>query len=988
MMASRKRRDLEERILEVSRILRASAVTPPLLDTGKWLGRLMAWAMRSESFRTNLLRFIDVLPSLSSDALVAQTLREYFGDRGDAPLLIRQGVRRIAASFPEVSGRLIRNGAERIGRHFIAGKGPADAVAALHGLWTEGAAHSVDLLGEAVLSDKEAAEYVRRYVELIRVLGTEASGWRADPLLERDDRGSLPRLSISLKISSFDSQLDPVDWDGSIRRVKEGVRPVIGEAVRAGASVCFDMEHHHLKGLTLSAFKAVLEEFPEYHHAGIALQAYLRDSAKDLRDLMDWARQRKRPVTIRLVKGAYWDYETVVNRQRGWPVPVFLDKAGTDRNFEELTEVLLSGGPFVRPAVATHNMRSIANAIAISGQRGLSKESFEFQMLYGMAGPFLNTLRQMGYRVRVYSPVGELIPGMAYLVRRLLENTSNESFFRKFFAERAALDDLLKPPAPGRKRYSAGPSVEGFRNEPLLDFSLEENRRRMQDSLREVKGGFSIRHPLIIAGEEFVTPAEIRSVNPADTREVVGIVSAATSKEADLAVASARSAWNAWKKTPPDTRAGYLFAAAGEMRKERFDLAALEVYEVGKTWKDADGDVAEAIDYLEYYGMQMKRLAAPPYLGDYPGEQNEYGYVPRGIGVVISPWNFPLAIATGMVSASLVTGNCVIFKPSGLSPVIGAHLCRIFGRAGLPPGVLQFLPGPGGEVGAHLAAHPGVDFIAFTGSKEVGLRIVQLAGETRPGQRNVKKVIAEMGGKNAVIVDETADLDEAVRGVLESSLGFQGQKCSACSRVIIVGDAFDPFCSRLTDAMESIRIGPPERPDTFMGPVIDDNALKKIRGYIEQGSREATVLLSREASMAGHFIGPAIFTGLHEGSSLLQEEIFGPVLSVLRAGDMDEAIRIANSVPYALTGGIFSRSPGSIRKAREDFRAGNLYINRKITGALVGRQPFGGFGMSGVGTKAGGPDYLLHFMHPRSVSENTLRRGFAPDARPHRNGPK
>ncbi|HXX53113.1 MAG TPA: aldehyde dehydrogenase family protein, partial [Thermodesulfovibrionales bacterium] len=448
-------------------------------------------------------------------------------------------------------------------------------------------------------------------------------------------------------------------------------------------------------------------------------------------------------------------------------------------------------------------------------------------------------------------------------------------------------------------------------------------------------------------------------------------------KEAERAVEESKKAWNLWRQKLPRERADYLFRSAEEMRKLRSELIALEIYEVGKTWKDADGDVNEAIDYCEYYAREMIRLGAPVRLGDYPGEENEYHYEPRGIGVVISPWNLPLAIPAGMISAGIVAGNCVIFKPSSLSPVLGWKLAEIFRAAGIPPGVLQFLPGSGDEVGEYLVSHPGIDFIAFTGSKDVGLDIVKRAGEVRAGQRSIKRVIAEMGGKNAVIVDETADMDEAVTGVLESWLGYQGQKCSACSRVIVIGDVYAQFCGRLMEAAEGIRIGPPEDPGTFMGPVINEAAMKKVARYIDAGVKEGKPILLRKAEGEGYFIGPAMFGDIDAGAPLVQEEIFGPVLAVIRAWDMDEAIDIANSSYYALTGGIFSRSPGNIGKAKKKFRVGNLYINRKITGALVGRQPFGGSGMSGIASKAGGPDYLLQFMSPRSISENTLRRGFA-----------
>ncbi|HZX48769.1 MAG TPA: aldehyde dehydrogenase family protein, partial [Nitrospirota bacterium] len=424
-------------------------------------------------------------------------------------------------------------------------------------------------------------------------------------------------------------------------------------------------------------------------------------------------------------------------------------------------------------------------------------------------------------------------------------------------------------------------------------------------------------------------------------------------------------------------RAAYLFKVAEMMKDKRFELTALQIYEVGKSWKEADGDVSEAIDYLEYYGREMQKVGSG-YYGNYPGEVNDYHYVPRGIGIIISPWNFPLAIPTGMVAASIVTGNCAIFKPSGFSPVTAWKLVEFFKEAGLPPGVLQYLPGPGNIIGDYLVSHPGIDFITFTGSKDVGLRIVGLASDTIPGQRNVKRVIAEMGGKNAIIVDETADLDEAIKGVIESGFGYQGQKCSACSRVIVLNDIYAEFCERLKDAAESIRIGPPERPGNFMGPVIDSSAHKKIIEYIEIGKDEGKPHIINPINISGNFIGPVLFEDVEPEAIIAQEEIFGPVIAIIRADDLSSALEIANSTEYALTAGIFSRSPVNIQKAREGLRAGNIYINRPITGALVGRQPFGGFGMSGIGSKAGSPEYLLQFMHPVCISENVLRKGFAP----------
>jgi len=971
--------DIEKRIGEIGRELYASRnKVPSIFNRKRWMGRTMDLAMRDEEFKLNLLRYIDVLPSLKTDSLVAELFREYFGQVENAPLIIRGGAVRISKGFlPLVAARVIRAGVRALARQFIAGEDHREASKALESLWGEGCAGSVDLLGEEVLSDREAAEYQGKYLGLLDFLGPHSRTWKEDLLLEQDHMGAIPRFDISLKVTSLYSQLDPIDWERSVAKAKENLMPIIKRAYEEGASVCFDMEQYYMKDLILEIFRQTLSDAGEYPFCGIALQAYLRETTRDLHDLIAWAKERNRRIRIRLVKGAYWDYEVVVNRQKGWPVPVFLNKAETDRHFEGLTRMLLENADTVRPAIASHNIRSISNAIAIAEELGLPKRSFEFQMLFGMGEALRKALRKMGYRVRVYAPAGELIPGMAYLVRRLLENTSNVSFLREFFAERKQFTEIIKPP-----EMISGALEEnrprGFTNEPALDFSMAGQREKMGQALEAAKKGLGGKYPLLIGGEEVYTGQEIVSVDPAQPRSVVGRVSSAGPGEADRAVAAALKASTAWKNTSPTARAGCLFNAAAELRKHREELAALEVYEAGKTWRDADSDITEAIDYLEYYGREMVRLGGTLHPGDYPGEINDYFYEPRGIGVVISPWNFPIAIPAGMVSAGIVTGNCVIFKPSGLSPVTGWRLVEAFRKAGLPPGVLQFLPGPGHEVGEYLVAHEKVDFIAFTGSKDVGLRIVTLASGTKPGQQNVKKVIAEMGGKNAIIVDETSEPGETVKAVLESALGYQGQKCSACSRVIVIEEVYEEFLTRLKAAMESIRIGPPDDPGTFMGPVIDEAALKKIRDFIRSGKDKAVLFLERKADGNGCFLGPVIFRDVDPSSVIAQEEIFGPVLSVIRAKDIDEAIGIANGTPYALTGGLFSRSPENIRKVREEFRVGNLYINRKITGALVGRQPFGGFGMSGVGSKAGGPDYLLQFMNPRSISENTMRRGFAP----------
>jgi len=978
-----RKKDIEKRIREIGRALheRSISAVPSVFDRSGWMGSVLDRAMLDEQFKVNLFRFTDVLPVLRTDELVVRVLKEYFSDEKEAHGLLKWGLKGLPAKgvLSSMAGSVIRRNGEAMARHFIAAGTAEESVSVVEAMRKDGFAFGIDILGEVVVSEKEVRAYRDRYLELLGVLAPVVSEWPEDQLLDRDHRGPVPAMNISLKVSSFYSQIDPVDWEGSIRRTRENLRPVFQRAKETGASVTLDMEHSYLKDLTIAVFKSILEEeeFRDGPAAGIALQAYLKDTGKDLDELIDWIKKKDRPVTVRLVKGAYWDYEIAVNRQREWPVPVFLSKEETDYRFEELTRILLNNTSHVNPAIATHNMRSISHAVAAAESLGLGKSMYEFQMLYGMAEPVREAVKGSGHRVRIYTPVGELIPGMAYLVRRLLENTSNESFLKRSFVESLPFDELIKAPGASYNE-PADTEKKGFLNEPALDFSKAENRDMMKNALRSVRKKFGKEYPLAIGGEEVHRKDKIRSFNPARPDETVGTVSVASDEDADRAVSEARNAFRQWRVTTPQERAAYLTKTASSFRKQRAELAALEVYEVGKSWKEADSDVAEAIDYLEYYALEMVRLGSARRLGNHPGEINQYSYTPRGVGVVISPWNFPLAIAAGMISAGIVTGNSVIFKPSGLSPVTGWKLFELFRESGLPQGVLQFVPGPGEKTGEYLVSHPGTDFITFTGSKRAGLRIVELAGRTHAGQRNVKKVVAEMGGKNAIIIDETADPDEAVKGVIESALGYQGQKCSACSRIIIIGDAHDAFCARLADAMDSVPIGDPEDPGSYMGPLIDKAALEKTLSYIRDGDGFGDRMFLRQVSSEGFFSGPAIFTNVAPDSPLAQDEIFGPVLSVIKVNDIDEAIETANNTLYALTGGIFSRSPANIEKVRAGLSAGNVYINRAITGAIVGRQPFGGTGMSGVGSKAGGPDYLVQFMNPRNVSENTMRKGFTP----------
>ena len=510
-----------------------------------------------------------------------------------------------------------------------------------------------------------------------------------------------------------------------------------------------------------------------------------------------------------------------------------------------------------------------------------------------------------------------------------------------------------------------------FENETYKDWSLTKHREAFLEALKKVRKLFPYEISLKIGADDVDTERKITSTNPNDTGEVVGRTASAGKKEAEQAIQAAKSAFPSWRDTDPESRAGYLFKAAAEARGKRSELAAIMVFEAGKSWIEADADVCEAIDFLEYYGREMIRLSAPRRMGDAPGEISRLVYQPRGVAAVFAPWNFPLAISVGMVSAAIVTGNTVIYKPSSNTVVTGSMVLRLFEHTGLPPGVLNYIPGPGDEIGDYLVTHPDVALIAFTGSKEVGLRIIELAGRTPDGAEQVKAVVAEMGGKNAIIVDDDVDPDEAVPHIIKSAFGYQGQKCSACSRLIVHQDNYEEITRRLKLAAEGIEVGPAENPKVMVGAVIDARAKDKIRRYIEIGKQEGTVLIERDVPRTrGHFVPITIFTGIKPEHRLAREEIFGPVLAVMKAKNFEEALDMANSTTYGLTGAVFSGNPGHLARARREFQVGNLYLNRGCTGALVERHPFGGFKMSGIGSKAGGPDYLHQFMLTKTVIEN------------------
>ena len=1008
-----------------------------------WEDRFLQQIMADAELRTQLLRFVDVFPSLHSSRAIATHFLEYIPPHLAAklPPSLRVGelMMEKSALVRGISGSVAGLAIQRMSKKFICGETPSQAVSAARRLVREGVHFSMDVLGEEVLSDEEADRYMQIYLDLLTALAREFPPNAAKPQAAPDRlRPAGPVVNLSIKLSALSPRFDALSPDETRAHVLPRLERIMHKAREVQAFIHVDTEQFDRRDLTLALFEDLLmnAEFRDYPHVGIVAQTYLRDAPESLRRLIDLARRRGTPFTIRLVKGAYWDYEVAVAKQHNWPIPVFSDKQETDACFEQCLALLLEAAPTVRAAPASHNIRSLAKSLALREALDVPWEDFELQILYGMGDAIKTSLTSLGFPVRVYAPFGPLVPGMGYLVRRLLENTANEGFLHQSTMTGVSEEDLLAPPfefealdttdtttaiqlsnhgsgiLPNTqdptintlsKQYSISPSGDNgskskdthrrethridqefpppFANHAPLDFSRDEVRHQFNLALEQARSQFGRYYDIVVAGKRISPPKAasdelgpwIRSDNPSSPEETVGWVPRCTSDDARSALTAAGTAWHQWRKVPAETRARVLHQTADYLAARRFEFAAWTVYEAGKPWREADGDVCEAIDFLRYYASQIRGLSQPvPRQPSLPGEINHYGYRSLGPGCVIAPWNFPLAILTGMTSAALAAGNTVVMKPAEQTSICAVKILEAFEQGGgisrLCPDALQLITGEGDEVGAALTAHPETSWIAFTGSVATGQKICETAVRPNPAKRLITRVIAEMGGKNAIIVDSSADLDAAISGILQSAFFYGGQKCSAASRVIALPDVYDALLARLRQAAAALTTGPADHPATQVGPVIDDEAVQRIQRY------------TQTAPKTGRIFAPIVLETKAVTDPLAQEEIFGPVVAMLRARDFDEALSLANGTQFALTAGLYSRTPSHIRRAKDELEAGNIYINRPITGAIVDRQPFGGYRLSGVGSKAGGPDYMKQFLVPVTWSENTMRHGFVPDS--------
>lgn len=1034
MSATLNLQKVEERTQEIGREMfaRMRRNQPNILAFAWWQERMLQFCMLDEWFKVQAFRFIDVLPTMANDVDVARHLKEYFvlpeharngqahgahapgggqnsnaalqelerapAGKGAVRLLSKMMNFRKLDSLPaRLFAKSARWGSSIMAGSFVAGSNIAEAERAIRRLRGKRMAFTVDVLGEAAVSKEEAEVYLETYLTLIRELSPHAATWAPVPLVDEGDGRPIPRVNVSVKITSLFPGFDPIGGERTKARAKELLRPILRSGMENGCNIHIDMEDYAVKDLTLDVCEELFmePEFRDYPHFGIVLQAYLKDGERDATRTIEYAKRRGTPIWVRLVKGAYWDSETVWAAQRHWPVPVWEQKWESDACYERMTRMLLSNYQHTHGAFAGHNIRSLSHAMAVRELLDVPHWAFELQMLYGMGDPIKFAALEMGQRCRIYTPYGNMLAGMAYLIRRLLENTANESFLRQSGSDDVDEATLLEdpnvtgqhatPPQPvTHSRFEfEEPVMDPFENVANTDFSLEASRRQMQAGLAQARTALGREVPLVVGGAPVTTGKWFETHNPCQPKEVVARIAQAEAGTVDQAVAAARQAYPEWRRTSVADRAALLERIAGRLQTRRFELAAWMVIEVAKTWREADAEVSEAIDYCNYYAKEIVRINSRPRRRDIEGETNEYAYQPRGVAAVLAPWNFPLALLANMVTAAVVTGNTVVMKPSSAAAAVGSKFMEVLAEAATPAGVVNFIAGPGAEVGEALVRHPGVATVAFTGSRQAGQHVYEVAAQAPCDRPGLKRVVADLGGKNAVIVDANADLDDAIKGIIASAFTYAGQRCSAAARVIVLEGAHDRLMERLVAGSRSKSVGPADDPTTAIPAVIDKAAFDQIRAQIAAGKRDAKCVLEVDTTSiieetGGYFIGPHIFDDVPPNSPLAQEEIFGPVLTVLRAKDFDEALQIFNGTEYALTGGIYSRSPANLARARIECECGNLYINRPITGSRVDLQPYGGFKMSGLGAKAGGPDYLIQYCDAQTITENTLRRGFAP----------
>lgn len=925
---------------------------------------LLSHAVADERFRTRLLQFLDVLAAFNGPGTadeVQDLFHEYFAD--DFPGIPRplRWLVRLARNEQvpaSVVAQASRRAAQVFARRFITVPGEAEVHSLVESLSEAGRVPSFDLLGEAVLSAGEAEAYESRYLALITDLARE-------PSARSRTAGGQPALQVSVKLSSLTHHFSAVDPQGSVERVVPRLTRIAQAARAAGVGLAVDAEQYETRDVVWAAFRAAFHagtSLGDWEDAGVVVQAYLRDAESHVDAVVAWARERGRPFQVRLVKGAYWDYETAVAAANRWPPPVFQVKEASDRSFDRCVERLLDAPGHVHLAIASHNPRAHAYARALAEARGLPAGAIEHQTLHRTSEAMSRALAAQGWPARDYVPVGELLPGMAYLVRRILENSSQAGFLMRSRQE-VSDDELLAPPAATLDPAVIAPDGAGFARSPAARWFAGEFRAAFENALAASHAAPPARLTLP-AGIEAERTVEIHSPSDPDGTPVA-VVDLAGAEGAAIAVGRAQVAQPAWEALGARGRAVALRRAADLLLARGHEFAANVVREGGRDRAGAWAEVEEAADFLRFYAAEAERLGLA--LG---------GRIrPRGVVAVIPPWNFSLAIPCGMVSAALAAGNSAILKPAGQTPLVASRLVGLLREAGVPSGVVECIPGEGKNAGQALVDDRRVALVAFTGSRAVGTAMYEAVMQATTDDGRPRAVITEMGGKNPALVFDDADLDEAVAGVLESAFGHANQKCSAISRVLVERPVYERFRERLLDAAASLVCGPGDDPATQVNPVIDRNTSERLQAAASLARTEGRVLLDRFGPEPGTLVHGPLVVEIAAADALTArtatEELFGPILVLVAVDDESDAIRIANGTGYGLTSAVFSRSPGRVARVGGAIEAGHVYANRTSTGARPGVEPFGGMRFSGTGPKAGGEDYLWAFLDRTDAPADT-----------------
>ncbi len=939
-------------------------------ETNWWNKQILNLTTKLPTLQKQLFKYVDLYPTLANNKARRKFLSEYFLEKSIFGAELLDSLKEVPLISNSIS-TLTEFGIKTMSYNFIVDKNPKVLNEKLAELKDLGLSCTLDILGELVVSEKEAEQYFEAYLDIIK---------------------SRPGAQISIKLSSLYAHLKPKSHELNKKKLLPKLIKIFKTAKEYGSSVTVDSEHYEYKDLFFDISKEALmsEELRDWDGAGIVIQAYLKESKDDLLDFIDFALERGTKFKIRLVKGAYWDYERAIALQNNWRIPVYEKKVDTDANYEELIGILMQAHEYVYPAIASHNMRSTAQTIRWAKELDLAKNEFEFQFLYGMLDPVKSYLKEENYQVNVYLPFGDLIEGMAYLVRRLLENTANNSFVYQSINDKHSVEALLKPPIKEtnteliNENCLQQDSIESFTNAANLDFSKRNNCERISDAIERLEtkimdSPFNA-YP-IINSQKKKTEKIINSINPGNINQILAKVNLASVGDLNSAIEHSENSFKFWKKVPWHQRVEILESFAQKIEEKRDYYNAITILEAAKPWEEADAEISEAIDFLNYYAKQARELFSSNRLRSFPGENNQNNYQAIGIAGIISPWNFPFAIMLGMTSAALVAGNTAIVKPSENTSFIAYEVIKDFikhikdslNNKKDSGAVLQLLLGEGSSIGDALVKHKKIKIISFTGSRLVGMNINKFAN----ANINLKKkVITEMGGKNAIIVDETADLDLAVPAIIKSAFSFAGQKCSACSRLIVVKELYEEIKERLIESSKTLIIGEAKKAETDLSAVIDEKAFNKIKRYIDKAKIDGKILIADlEKPKDGYYVSPMIIEDLDPKSIIIKEEIFGPILALIKAEDLNDALRIANGTDYGLTGAFLSRSPQNIEYIKENYEVGNLYINQGSTGAVVSRQAFGGTKLSSIGYKAGGPNYLLQFLEEKTITENTMRHG-------------